>query len=77
MVFELYSIKDRLAEEYGPIFQAKNKAIAERNFNNLVEDKNLNEDEFNLVKVGNFDNETGRLTSIDELNLLKLESKNH
>jgi len=77
MIFELYSIKDRLAEEYGPIFQAKNKAIAERNFNNLVEDKNLNEDEFNLVKVGNFDNETGRLTSIDELNLLKLESKNH
>jgi len=77
MVFELYSIKDRLAEEYGPIFQAKNKAIAERNFNNLVEDKKLDEDEFNLVKVGNFDNETGRLTSIDELNLLKLESKNH
>jgi len=64
MVFELYSIKDRLAEEYGPIFQAKNKAIAERNFNNLVEEKKLDEDEFNLVKVGTFDNETGTLTTV-------------
>nr|UXQ87929.1 MAG: nonstructural protein [Microvirus sp.] len=64
MDFELYSIKDRLAEEYGPVFQAKNKAIAERNFNNLVEREKLNEDEFSLVLVGHFNNNTGVLTTV-------------
>jgi len=63
MVFELYTIKDLIAEEYGPIFQAKNKAVAERNFANLVKNQDLNQEEFFLEQVGTFDNTTGVLDS--------------
>ena len=63
MVFELYTIKDLIAQEYGPIFQAKNKAVAERNFANLLEKQNLKQEEFFLEKIGTFDNEKGVLDS--------------
>jgi len=62
MTTELYSVKDLLAEEYGPIFHAKNKAIAERNYHQMVEANKLNTEEYNLTLIGTFDNETGVLT---------------
>jgi len=63
MVFELYTIKDLIAEEYGPIFQAKNKAVAERNFANLVKNQDLNQEEFFLEQIGTFDNISGVIDS--------------
>ena len=64
MIFELYTIKDKLAEEYGPTFQAKNRAVADRNYNKMLTEQNLNPEEYHLEKVGSFDNQTGTLTTI-------------
>lgn len=61
MVFKLYSIYDKLAEEYGPIFQAKNKAIADRNYNNMLIEQSLNPEEYSLDQMGTFDNEKGQI----------------
>jgi len=61
MIYELYSIYDKLAEEYGPVFQAKNKAIADRNYNQMLTKQNLNPEEYQLYKLSTFDNETGEI----------------
>lgn len=53
----LYSIKDILAEEYGPIFEAKNDAVATRSYKQLVEKNKLNTSEFVLYYVGKFEND--------------------
>jgi len=59
MVFELYTIRDLLANECGPVFQAKNKDVADRNYSNLVKNQDLNPEEFELEYLGKFDNEVG------------------
>ena len=64
MIFDLYTVRDLLADEHGPIFQAKNKAVAERNYHQLLEKQKLNAEEYELVKIGEFDNETGVLTTV-------------
>ena len=62
MTTMVFSIYDKLAEEYGPTFHAKNNAIANRNYHQLAESQNLKIEEFELVQVGTFDNESGTLT---------------
>lgn len=48
---ELYSVFDRVAEDYGPIFQAKNVGVAVRSFHNLMSQvKDINE--YDLVRIG-------------------------
>lgn len=57
MISKLYVIKDLIADESGPIFQAKSDEVAMRNFNNLIKDKSVNPDEYRLYCVGDYDNE--------------------
>lgn len=64
MVFELYTVRDLLAEESGPVFQAKNEAIAQRNYHRMMEEQKLNPEEYELTKVGTFDSEEGTLTTV-------------
>ncbi|MDR0403910.1 MAG: hypothetical protein LBH35_10015 [Treponema sp.] len=61
MKTRVYSIHDKLAEEYGPLFQAKNDEVALRNFQKLVVSQKLEESEFSLYFVGIFDTETGAI----------------
>lgn len=56
---KLYVIQDQVAEESGPIFEAKNDGIAQRNFSlMMVEHKNLDLSEYHLYCVGEIDHET-------------------
>lgn len=57
MKFELYSIKDSLAEEFGPIFQCKNDAVACRMFGQMFTAKEAVD--LTLYKLGKFDTEKG------------------
>lgn len=54
---KLYVIYDRAAEESGPIYEAKNDAIALRNFSQVVDGKPFSEDQ-ELLCVGEIDHET-------------------
>lgn len=54
----LYCIYDRVAEESGPVFEAKNDGVAMRKFQMFMEDKPFAED-YQLNCIGEYDHETG------------------
>lgn len=56
----IYSIKDTVAQEFGPIFQAKNDDVALRNFHSALL-KVPNPEEYELYYLGTFDVDTGSL----------------
>lgn len=58
MVSKIYTVKDKVADEFGPIFNAANDAVASRNFKQLLGSTPYPED-FELYEVGSFSNETG------------------
>lgn len=51
----LYVVHDRLAEEVGPIFEARNDAVALRNFRKLMESNRP--EEYKLLRLGVFDHD--------------------
>lgn len=63
MIYNLYTIYDRIAQDSGPIFQAKNHGIALRQFENFLsqeikEDKKfLKRTDFVLEHVSTYDSE--------------------
>lgn len=59
MIKKMYVVYDNEAKECGPIFEAKNDAVAMRNFRNLVEKSNISPDIFGLFCVGLIDTESG------------------
>lgn len=61
MLFKLYSIKDNVAEEYGPVFIAKNDGVAARNFNALVKQEHVRVEDYTLYCLGEFDNDKGEI----------------
>lgn len=56
----LYSVYDRVAAEYGPIFQAKSDKVAKRQYKQLMA-SNPNKTDYELVQVGRYDTETGHI----------------
>lgn len=64
MITRLYSVYDSVAQEYGPIFQAKNDDVAMRNVIQMFTDMKVNIANFysfHLYHVGDFDSELGTL----------------
>nr|QJB21705.1 MAG: nonstructural protein [Microvirus sp.] len=62
MVHKLYSIRDRAASQFGPVFQAVNDAVAARAMVRLMEKiPSYDRDAFQLVRLGSFDDETGNI----------------
>jgi len=61
----LYTISDRVAEESGPIFSAKNVGVAKRQFQRLVEREGVDPDDFYLVQVGGFDSKSLELVALE------------
>lgn len=58
MKLGIYTIKDMVADECGPVFEAKNDEVAGRNFRQLMaREKIRNEDEFRLYKIGSYETE--------------------
>lgn len=67
MVSRLYSVYDRVAEEYGPVFEARNDAVAIRAYKDLFA-KSLHGplNEYDLTFMGFiFDHDTGDLVATD------------
>ena len=61
----LYSIFDRVAAEYGPIFEAVNDGVAMRNFNQSVEKAPAKDDYF-LVRLGLRNSITGAIETVQQ-----------
>ena len=61
MQYGLYTIHDKIAQETGPIFEAKNDAVASRSARNLLKDVSQTDD-FKLLRVGFTDKSTGVIT---------------
>ena len=57
---KLYTVYDRVAEEFSPLATQKNDAVAIRSFRDVIGDKN-NPGDYYLVRVGEFFPETGVL----------------
>jgi len=62
MKYRLYSINDRVAGEFGPVFQAVNDGVAIRNYKNLLKEAQSVED-YSLFYLGTFDTQTGDMVA--------------
>ena len=61
----IYTVHDRVAEESGPLFEAKNNGVARRQFFNLMhqrEQELTNVEDYSLLCVGIFDHDTSVIT---------------
>lgn len=66
MLYNLYSIQDFVADEFGPIFPCKNDDVALRYYDNLVKSSD-NPNDYILFYVGTFDNESGVITPAEKV----------
>ncbi len=66
MKYELYTIYDTVSEEHGPVFQAKNLAVATRYVDDMVRGTNIKLSDYYLKCVGYFDTDGGSLTTGNE-----------
>lgn len=58
----LYVIYDSVAEQAGPIFEAKNDGTAWRQYEQVRDKKIPTPKDFSLIRVGTFDDETLDIT---------------
>ena len=58
MIYKLYSIFDKDAKEYGPLFNAKNDIVASRYVEEMLKEVN-HADSYALYRMGEFDTENG------------------
>lgn len=68
MIMRLYSLYDSVAEEFGPLFSAKNDDVALRNMIQMFAEMKVNIaslNSFHLFHVGDFDTELGKLDSVN------------
>nr|QJB21670.1 MAG: nonstructural protein [Microvirus sp.] len=66
----LYVIYDTVAEEAGPLFQAKNDEVAIRQVKNMLsQEKLVRPSDYKLYHLGSFDQNTMTLTSYDPENV--------
>lgn len=62
----IYTVFDKVAEEYGPLFEAKNNGVALRQFKRLISTVVVeNRDDYVLYSCGTFDHDTGTLVKAD------------
>lgn len=57
MTMFIYVIKDKVAEESGPIFEAKNDAVAQRKFRAVLAETSLAQHDFALLRVASIDHD--------------------
>lgn len=76
MITQLYVIYDRIAQECGPIFEAKNDGVAFRMYRDLIQSKekdpNFTQEEYICYRISSFDRETMVLTPEREPTLLMI-----
>ena len=64
MTYNIYTIYDKVSEECGPVFQAKNFGVAKRYLEDMVKNNPINLDEYALYQLATFDSESFKLTSL-------------
>lgn len=58
----IYTVFDKVAEEYGPLFEARNNGVALRQFRQLIDTVVVgNRDDYVLYSCGTFDHDAGTL----------------
>lgn len=72
MKIELFTIYDKVAQEAGPIFQAKNLYVAMRYVNEMIKDNKINLSEYDLVRLGTFDSESMFLSAFPKCDAVEL-----
>lgn len=70
----VYAIYDTVAQESGPLFEAKNDGIALRNFENFLGKTHL-VDDFRLYAVGEYDKESMVLVGYEKARLVRLGAR--
>ena len=70
-MINLYCIYDLDAQEAGPLFEAKNDAVAQRNFSSVVSNSTT-PDRFTLYRVGTWDSESMVVSSTTPISLANL-----
>lgn len=74
MRHELYSVQDRVAELYGPVFQAVNVGVARRMVMRMMaEVAKYDRDSYRLIHIGYFDDVLGRVESFENPSVVELE----
>lgn len=63
MTYNIYTIYDKVSQECGPVFQAKNFGVAKRYVEDMVKNNPIKLDEYTLYQIGSYDTETGKLFS--------------
>lgn len=70
MLKNLYCIYDKVAQESGPIFEAKNDGVAERMYFDLVHNQQKNpvfdQNDYQLLCLGSFDSESSKIVPLSE-----------
>ena len=61
MKYNLYSIYDSVAEDFGPIFQAKNYDVALRYVAEMIMSHHVKLSEYFLYYLGTFDSDSGSI----------------
>lgn len=65
MIVEVYSVYDKVAEEFGPLFEAVNEKVAIRSYLHLLKGTSYPGD-FELKKLGGFDKKKGILGGLSK-----------
>lgn len=71
---ELFTIYDKVAQEAGPIFQAKNLYVAMRYVKDMIKDNKINLSEYDLVRLGTFDSESMSITVLPKADAVELSN---
>lgn len=71
---ELFTIYDKVAQEAGPLFQAKNLYVAMRYVNEMIKDNKINLKEYDLVRLGTFDSESMFLSVFPKADAVELSN---
>jgi len=64
---KMYVVLDRIAEDSGPIFEAKNDAVAHRNYRKMMESVDLPRSSFRLLSLGEFNHETQKIVVYENI----------
>lgn len=71
---EIFTIYDKVAQEAGPIFQAKNLYVAMRYVKDMIKDNNINLTEYDLVRLGSFDSESMIINVLPKADAVELSN---
>ncbi len=71
---EIFTIYDKVAQEAGPLFQAKNLYVAMRYVNEMIKENKINLSEYDLVRLGSFDSESMAISVLSKADAVELSN---